>query len=364
MASFAPCTRSPEPTPLRAPASRGAGAAGLRKNSNLLLWTLALCLGFGSILRAETEVYTNIYVVPPTFLTASPYSPGWKPAEPPEERYQRREPPTAKAVLENAGVAFPEGGSALFNPTTSQLVVRTTADQMTLVEAYIGSISSPVEPQIYVTIHELKFRGDLSALLKPDEANAESGSSEVDGKIAALFRFPNPPHPKEAGHRLYFDSYDSFRAELTRPPKPMEEERRIRKTGTLTDEEFQVTIERLAQFHESELQSLPSVMARSGQPVITLVEDRRYGIVPVLAPGETGIDLDLFLPEHGKALFQEGETTLKPTIRTRVEDQSHVVVAEKTANGEHRLIFVRAQLMDPAGQPFPKQPETTPQEPE
>ncbi|MGY8642120.1 MAG: hypothetical protein ACKVJU_13630 [Verrucomicrobiales bacterium] len=67
----------------------------------------------------------------------------------------------AKEVLETAGVYFPEGGSAIYNPKTSQLIVRTTKDQMELVEVYVDSIIGEVEKQIYLKVFFIESNDPL-----------------------------------------------------------------------------------------------------------------------------------------------------------------------------------------------------------
>ena len=103
---------------------------------------------------SDTDLFTNVYVVPPTFLSAGSGggagagagaggpggsflgSGGWAAAA---ERARLSER-NAKEVLEGFGVVFGAGTSATFNPNSSQLIVKQTQDQMELVEAVIDSI--------------------------------------------------------------------------------------------------------------------------------------------------------------------------------------------------------------------------------
>ncbi|HRQ90485.1 MAG TPA: LysM domain-containing protein, partial [Bacteroidia bacterium] len=232
-------------------------------------------------------------------------------------------------------------------------------DQMTKVEAYIESIVNGVEKQIALTVREVSFQGGLSQALQNDPAVPPF--DRTDSEASELFHFPEPSDGKGDGSwaSKYFRSYDSFREELARPPKSPEErlaERRIRKTASLTDPQFQIVIRRLGKLKSTALFSPAAVVARSGMPVLVGASMKRYGIVPVLGEDESSVKLDLFLPEHGKALFAAGETTLRPTVRTSVKDGGTVVIAERNANGENRLVFVTAQLLDPAGMPVQTEP--------
>ncbi len=320
--------------------------------------------------KFEPEMFTTVYVVPPGFLNPElgPVG-GWKPkSQTLEERYQPKEPVTAKSVLEKAGVTFGSGASAIYNPATGKLIVRNTQDQMELVEAYIESLVQGGGKQIYVTIHEARFHGELSDHLK-QEPDAESSAPKpgklpigvvTDLVVSKLFEFSDSGREPS-----YIDSYESLRDELARPPMSADNLRQLRQiqsTDVLTDPQFQVAIRRLRELDGLDLQTLPATMVRSGQPGLTAVERRRYGFVVVLdGEEERKIDLDLFLPEHGKALFEPG-SALRPTVKVSVLDGSCAVVAERKADGENRLVFIRTQIMDPAGMPYYKDAPEPPQE--
>ncbi len=99
----------------------------------------------------DTDLYTNVYTVSPSFMSAAsgggdkgdPFAdPFASPADEGGGPARRR---TAKDVLLEAGVTFAPGASVLYNPETSQLIVRNTQDQMELVEAYKDSIKGKAE---------------------------------------------------------------------------------------------------------------------------------------------------------------------------------------------------------------------------
>jgi len=325
------------------------------------VWILALSLGFVPLLQAEPEIRTHTYVVPPTFLKVNPDGTrGWYPAtESPQERYRSRQRetarPTAKAILEDAGIEFPSGASAIYNPATSQLIVKNTPEQLARVEAYIDTIRSGVEKQLYLTVRELRFRGDL-------KDHFDAASRDTDFRIYVDEILPNlwpvsdeAPVLSEGKIARVVDSYDSFREELSRPPRSPEElleSRRLGRATTLSDPQFQVLIRFLSQIGGVELDSFPSVMVLPGQPAFVQVEDFRLGAIPVLGEAESLIDLDLFIPERGKALYDPGTSTLRPSASVTLADGNTVAIAEKNASGENRVLFVTAQLMDPAGMPI------------
>lgn len=98
--------------------------------------------------RPDQELVMNAYTVPPGFLSSFSVG-GGGPIDPfaapdPDERPILKKM-TAREVLENAGISFPPGATAIYNPATSQLIIKNTPDQMELVEAYQESIRSGVD---------------------------------------------------------------------------------------------------------------------------------------------------------------------------------------------------------------------------
>lgn len=110
-----------------------------------------------------SEQYTRSYRVPPDFLSngggdagaappaaaADPFAAGGGAAPAGGSNLIARR--TAKQILEGAGIAFPEGSSASYNPATSQLVVRNTQPNLDLVEAYVESITKSAPKMVVIT---------------------------------------------------------------------------------------------------------------------------------------------------------------------------------------------------------------------
>lgn len=93
------------------------------------------------IFVTNQDLFTNTYQVPPTFL-----------------KIGSSMATTAKEILEEAGILFPPGGSAIYNPKSSHLIVRNTTDQMEVVEIFLESIASqePVSPQIDANLKKIE----------------------------------------------------------------------------------------------------------------------------------------------------------------------------------------------------------------
>lgn len=58
---------------------------------------------------------------------------------------------TVQAALKRKGIAFPAGASAVFNPTTSQLIVRHTTAGLIQIEAIVTDMQG-IQPQVYLSM--------------------------------------------------------------------------------------------------------------------------------------------------------------------------------------------------------------------
>ena len=100
----------------------------------------------------DRDLYTNVYVVPPTFLNAGSGSSAVSDPFAAPEKKAAKVKPDAQAILESAGIIFGKGASAIYQPAGSQLIVRNTLDQMELVEVYLESILTSVESQVHIAV--------------------------------------------------------------------------------------------------------------------------------------------------------------------------------------------------------------------
>jgi beta-lactamase regulating signal transducer with metallopeptidase domain len=118
----------------------------------------------------DKTMFARIYRVGPDFLTL-----GQKPRDPfAGDPFAAAPPPeklTAQQVLEKQGVSFPEGASALFQATTSQLIVRHTRASLDQIEAIIDRMHKRY-PQVYlqcILIQAEKHLSQHESILKPEE---------------------------------------------------------------------------------------------------------------------------------------------------------------------------------------------------
>jgi general secretion pathway protein D len=252
----------------------------------------------------EADIFTNVYVVPPTFLStdggggagggggaaaadpfAEPVAAGGG-AAPGGRR-------NAKQILESAGITFGAGASAIYNATTSQLIVRNTQDQMELVEAYIESIVQGVEKQIYITSRfveiseedgsELGFDWLLGPFNLGSNPRVFGAGGTVGNQVGAGlpndYSFVNPATQIPVGFNnltaglrsgsraIDGNSIDALITEAagTTGSGSVMAPAVFGIAGVFTDPQFQVMIRALDQKKGVDLLSAPSVMARSGQ---------------------------------------------------------------------------------------------------
>lgn len=298
---------------------------------------------------AETEkesppngLYTNVYTVRPDFFDRL-------------EKIDPVLPPVfGKKAFEKHGVTFPDGGSVVYNQATSQLTVRSSEDQMKLVETLVAHVNGIVEKQIYITLKEVTVSGDAADklgfdwLLGPENPTAPAETPSVKGIVT--------------------DTKQSFFEEFSRPPsieKTQSQKKRERSngiSGVFTDPQYQVMIRALSKKKGVDMLSAPSVMTRSNQSAIIQVGEKRWGIIPVVGADGFTIDLELYLPRHGEALYEEGEKP-KSSAGVTIWDGQIVAWSEKIDDDTSRIVFIKAQLMDPAGMPINKEPKKLPAPP-
>lgn len=109
-----------------------------------------------------SEQYTRSYRVPPDFLSSGGGDVGAAAPAAPADPFAAAGAgggggsgliarKSAKQILEAAGITFPEGSSASYNPATSQLVVRNTQPNLDLVEAYVESTTKSAPKMVVIT---------------------------------------------------------------------------------------------------------------------------------------------------------------------------------------------------------------------
>ena len=251
----------------------------------------------------SSELYTRVFQVRPDFLTlGQPGDSGAEESDPfadeaaPTSGIKARA--TANEILLAAGVTFPDGASAFFNPATSQLIVRNTASNLDLVQQFIENNREGVQKQVYITskfvevsqrnLDELGFDWllgpfNVASTERVFGAGGTPGNRAAGSLSAANWPFVPPTgqqnpiplgsNPLTAGLRsgtnaISRDAIDGLIAQQTAGDGGAQgtvAPSIFGIGGIFTDPQFQVVIRALNQKKGTDLMSAPSVVTRSGQ---------------------------------------------------------------------------------------------------
>ena len=94
---------------------------------------------------------------------------------------------TAVEILKSKGIPFPEGSSANYKPSTGELLVRNTAENMKLVEDYIASLKLHAPRNLAMTVHVIEADAATLRRLAASTATTTDHSAawqEVEQSVA------------------------------------------------------------------------------------------------------------------------------------------------------------------------------------
>jgi general secretion pathway protein D len=251
-----------------------------------------------------TLQYTRIYRVPPDFLSlgssdAAPSATGGGAPDPfaaggagggaPASGLIARK--NAKQILEEQGIQFPDGASAVFSQATSQLIVKNTSPNLDLVEAFVESQVNRTPKQVFITTKfvevsqkntdELGFDWLLGAFNLPGSdrvfgsggnvGNAPNGA--VSGGTIADFpstfpsggpigQFPLTRANRTGDAAIKPDSIDGLISGTNGISSVAPGALAL--SGVLTDPQFQVVMRALGQRKGVDLMSAPSLTTKPG----------------------------------------------------------------------------------------------------
>ena len=245
------------------------------------------------------ELITRVFRVPPTFTSGGGGGDDGadEPADPFADASAADSGGTliktrsAKDILNEAGVTFPEGSSAFFDRATSRLILRNTPNNIDLAAQYVETIRRNGQTQIFITTkfvevtqentEELGFDWLLGQFNIPGSdrvfssggtaGNAASGSVTttdfpfaVPGSDIPIGGTPVSRGLRFGSDAITNDAIDgliSAQADLVSSTSPGI----ATIAGVFTDPQFQVVIRALDQKRGVDLMSAPSIVTRSGQ---------------------------------------------------------------------------------------------------
>ena len=241
---------------------------------------------------SNSEMPTHVYVVPPTISRTRPPKvdpdPPFADLERPVFQSKRR---TIRGALQaETKVTFPKGSFAAYNPATSHVVVRNTKENLALIEKWIEGYRSESPVQIFITTRLIVPAAPVDSLLKR----------------IGIAQFPE----------------------------------------VLTDPQTQVAIRAISNEPGLDLFSAPSVVTSDGQTA-TIETSKLGGILQVdhvISADRRKIRLHVRIvddhPEKKNLTFPARELGDGNAVW-------HIVPGKVKS-----LLFIKAQLMDPAGQPI------------
>lgn len=286
--------------------------------------------------EAGGDFYTQVYRVPPSFLSGGGSEGGGGGGPAADDPFadlgaaggagaatalkKRR---NTKEILESVGVSFPTGSSAIYNPTTSQLIVRNTQSNLDLVEAYVETLKVDVQKQIYITTKFLEVTQDDDDTFGFDWTMGTIGLGDrmlmgggTTGPRGADYNWADMPFgqfgevsPITAGLRsgqlaASGNSIDAYI--LAQQPTLQQGALRsapgiLSVAGILTNPQFEVVMRAVSQHRGADLLSAPSVVARGGE--MAKIEVIREFIYPTeYDPPE--------LPTSSQSLTSGGNTAI------------------------------------------------------
>lgn len=247
--------------------------------------------------ETTAEQYTRIYRVNPDFLSlggsggaaaapaasADPFAAGGAGAAPASNLIQRA---TAIEILKSQGIQFPEGSSAVFNPVTSQLIVKNTQPNLDLVEAFVDANRSQGPKQIYITskfvevsqknTDELGFDWLLGAIGEGNAVQGGGGSDGNSGLDSSTIGYPGnianmiatgsiSPVTRSLRTGSNAISGNAIDAQINGVSSVPEAPGVFSVAGVLTDPQFALVIRAMSQRKGVDLMSAPSVTTKAGQ---------------------------------------------------------------------------------------------------
>ena len=252
----------------------------------------------------NAEQNTRMYKVPPDFLSMGGGSASAAPAASADPfastgsastgsaLIQRQ---TALEILSSQGIPFPDGASAVFNPVTSQLIVKNTQPNLDLVETFVSSLINQAPKQISIAAKfvevsqrntdELGFDWFLGSV-GVNANNVFLGGGTAGNSPASGVGFPTFPggfgtgagNPlsnisrgvRSGGTAVSSDSVDGAIAAAVAGTTSIGGGSNLAPgifsvAGIFTDPQFATIVRGLSQQKGTDLMSAPSVTTKSGQ---------------------------------------------------------------------------------------------------
>lgn len=231
-----------------------------------------------SLTEKSTNLITAKYRVPPDFIQTAevsstvPSDPFAQPAPGQGSGLLKRMGP--KEFLESRGVSFPEGAGASFSPATSTLIVRTTADNLDLVQMLVDQAVGNVTKQAKISVklveinqesfRELGFDIGIGQGNVPGSDRVFASGGTIDATKAGLPLTTSGL--RSSGAILGAPGIDELVRQDGDPVSgTSSSSSQFRLSGVFTDPQIEVILRNLNNTKGVDLASVPSIVTKSGQ---------------------------------------------------------------------------------------------------
>ncbi|MDF1816084.1 MAG: hypothetical protein P1V20_28040 [Verrucomicrobiales bacterium] len=235
---------------------------------------------------------------------------------------------TARVVLESAGIKFPKGSSAVFNPVSSTLTVKNHAAELEKVSVFVKDTNDLVQKQVYVTTKV--FRSEAPFF---NHGQVWSTSQIEKSKTQSITL------PKEAG--LSFLSAPELPESVSSAYIPV--------NGIFTEPQFQVLLRALAKEKKFDLIAAPSVMIRNGEFGLCRRGDYALGVEPVIGADGYTLNLGIYLRSQANPSRKVQRAVSASSIT--IWSGQIVAFIEKISETSYITTFVKAEIQDPGSEP-------------
>lgn len=319
-----------------------------------------------SLTEKATQLITKTYRVPPDFIQNS--DAGGAAAAPAADPFAAQNPANAgglsikrlgaKEFLESRGVTFNGDASASFSPASSTLIVRNTAENIAMVDMLVEQSINNAPKQALITVRLVEVTEELlsdihneillgQSNLPGSERVFLSGGSAAPSGSPGLFS--TTAGIRSTGAILGKPSVDQLLALSEGQDIPDVNSRSpaaLRLLGHLTDPQFSMLLHAMKQKSSSDLVSVPSIVARSGQKAsVRVVREFPYPIEfdPPEIPQQVGGTSSVAINANGNVSSAgQSNVPITPTTPTtfEVKELGTVLEIEPVISDDGRTVEV------------------------
>lgn len=254
---------------------------------------------------------------------------------------------TAVEILKSKGIPFPEGSSANFKPSTGELLVRNTPENMKLVEDYIASLKLHAPRNLATTVHIIEADAATIRRLAASTAATTDHTAawqEVEQGIAQnkIRLLRSAFLESKSGMRSTFESGREFIYLTETSSSALEHSASTSNTPGSNDKDGKPSQTSISNVHVSNV-AAPHFSSAAEMRMVGL----RFEMEGALGYSEpdaieltTDINYDYASPVITDSSAQPDAKTIRPLNHSIQFHQAKCTVSTTIASGTHRLLSV------------------------